>query len=79
VVCAADKPRNHTFTLHGLAWRAAPWVTDGPWTGALSGLSAGTVHDLVLRAREPGDHAFRSGVFRWAVEQGLWGLLRIEG
>lgn len=78
VVCAADKPRNHTFTLHGHAWRAAPWVTDGPWTGALSGLSAGTVHDLVLRAREPGDHAFRSGVFRWAVEQGLWGLLRVE-
>ena len=77
LVCAADKPRNHTFTVHGQAWSAAPWVGDGPLTGAISGVTAGSVHDLVLRAREAGDHAFRSGVFRWAVEQGLWGILRI--
>jgi hypothetical protein len=77
VVCAADKPRNHTFTLHGFAWPAAPWVPAGPQLGALSGLTSGTVHDLELRARHRGDHAYRSGAFRWAVEQGMWGILRV--
>jgi hypothetical protein len=84
LVCAADKPRNHTFTVHGQAWKVAPWLDEkpdddkGPWTGAVSGLTAATVHDLVLRATEPGDHAYRSGAFLWAVEQGMWGILRVE-
>jgi manganese oxidase len=25
-----------------------------------------------------GDHAYRSGVFRWAVTQGMWGILRVQ-
>lgn len=78
LVCAADKPRNHTFTLHGLAWRFAPWVSKGPWTDSLSGLTAGTTSDLTVHAADPGDHAYRSGVFRWAVTQGMWGLIRVQ-
>ena len=27
---------------------------------------------------DPGDHAYRSGAFRWAVGQGMWGILRVE-
>jgi hypothetical protein len=77
LVCAADKPRNHTFTLHGHAWPFAPWVNGGAWVGALSGLTSGSVHDLVLAATQPGDHAYRSGAFRWSQEKGMWGLLRI--
>lgn len=78
LVCAADKPRNHTFTLHGLAWPHAPWVNNGPWTNSISGLTAGTLHDLVVHTADPGDHAYRSGVFRWAVGQGMWGVLRVN-
>ena len=26
-----------------------------------------------------GDHAYRSGVLRWAVGQGMWGILRATG
>lgn len=77
LVCAADKPRNHTFTVHGLAWDFAPWVTDGPRTDSISGLSAGTTETLVLTPRDAGDHAYRSGVFRWAVGQGMWGIIRV--
>ncbi|PWW25204.1 FtsP/CotA-like multicopper oxidase with cupredoxin domain [Geodermatophilus normandii] len=81
LVGAADKPRNHTFTLHGLAWPAAPWVRDGrsvDWLGSLSGLTAATVHDIELTATRSGDHAYRTGVLKWALEQGIWGILRVE-
>ncbi|MFD1532790.1 hypothetical protein ACFSCY_25530, partial [Pseudonocardia aurantiaca] len=78
LVGACDKPRNHTFTLHGLEWRTAPWLPESPYGSALSGLSADTTHDLAITPVHPGDHAFRSGAFRWSVEQGMWGSLRIE-
>lgn len=77
LVCAADKPRNHTFTVHGLAWNFAPWVEDGPRTDSISGLTAGTTQTLVMTPRDAGDHAYRSGVFRWAVGQGMWGIIRV--
>ncbi|MDN5914180.1 MAG: multicopper oxidase domain-containing protein [Pseudonocardia sp.] len=80
LLCAGDKPRNHSFTVHGMAWNSAPWLkgTAAPWAGSLSGLTAGTVHDLVLYPEHPGDHAYRSGAFRWAVENGVWGIVRVE-
>jgi hypothetical protein len=78
VLGAADKPRNHTFTVHGMAWPAAPWQGDGPWEGSFSGLTAGTARTLRMTARHRGDHAYRSGAFRWSVENGLWGILRIK-
>ncbi len=78
VVGAADKPRQHTFTVHGTAWEAAPWVADGPWTAAASGVSAGWARDLVIHAEEPGDHVMRTGCFRWGTELGIWSLLRVR-
>ncbi|WP_305058220.1 multicopper oxidase domain-containing protein [Actinomycetospora soli] len=78
LVGGCDKPRNHTWTMHGLAWEFAPWVPNGPWVGSLSGLTAGFVRDIVLHPKHPGDHAYRSGAFRYAVQEGLWGILRIE-
>jgi hypothetical protein len=44
----------------------------------LSGLTADVAHDIMLRARHVGDHAWRSGVFRWSVQQGMWGVLRVR-
>lgn len=78
LVGATDKPRNHTFTVHGMAWPVAPWVPDGPFEGSLSGLTGGFARTLEMRARGAGDHAYRSGVFRWDVEGGLWGIIRVR-
>jgi FtsP/CotA-like multicopper oxidase with cupredoxin domain len=78
LVGACDKPRNHTFTVHGIDWAVAPWQGQLPRASALSGLSADTAHDIVMVPRHGGDHAFRSGAFRWSVEQGMWGILRIR-
>jgi hypothetical protein len=78
VVSAADKPRNHTFTVHGVSWPSAPRPGAGPRAGAVGGITAGSVHDLVFDVEARGDHAYRNGVFRWAVEQGMWGILRVR-
>ncbi len=77
LVGACDKPRNHTFTVHGVDRAVAPWRSNPPHEGALSGLSADTANDIRIVPEHPGDHAFRSGVFRWSVEQGMWGIFRI--
>jgi manganese oxidase len=78
VVSAADKPRNHTFTVHGVSWPSAPRPGPGPRAGAVGGITAGSVHDLVFDVEAQGDHAYRDGVFRWSVEQGMWGILRVR-
>jgi manganese oxidase len=78
LVGAADKPRAHTFTVHGMAWEAAPWVADGPFEGSVTAFTTETVRDLVMTARHAGDHAYRSGAFRWAVENGVWGIVRVR-
>jgi hypothetical protein len=77
LVGAADKPRNHSFTVHGMAWPVAPWRADSPFEGSLSGLTGATARTLEMVARSPGDHAYRSGAFRWAVEGGVWGIIRV--
>ncbi|WP_336650377.1 multicopper oxidase domain-containing protein [Kocuria rosea] len=86
LVCAGDKPRNHTFTAHNFAWDTAPWVrkekNSSPESGSVTAICAGFVQDLVMTPEtrwDPGDHAYRSGAFRWAVGQGMWGILRIKG
>jgi hypothetical protein len=76
LVSAADKPRGHTFTVHGVSWPSAPRSGPGPRAGAVGGITAGSVHDLVFDVEARGDHAYRSGVFRWDVDQGMWGILR---
>jgi len=85
LVCAGDKPRNHTFTVHNFVWDLAPWIRQdkkaGPQAGAVTAISAGFAQDLVAKPDgywDPGDHAYRSGSFRWAVAQGMWGILRIQ-
>lgn len=78
VVTAADKPRNHVFTVHGHSWPGAPRPGPGPHLGAVGGLTAGSASDLVLQvADDAGDYAYRSGAFRWAVQQGMWGIVRV--
>ncbi len=78
LICASDKPRNHSFTVHDQAWAYAPWERNGPRIGALSGVAADATYDLELEAKHPGNHAYRSGAFLWSVEQGMWGMIRVS-
>ncbi|MCM3487602.1 hypothetical protein, partial [Kocuria rosea] len=85
LVCAGDKPRNHTFTVHNFAWDTAPWVRKArhtsPEAGSVTAISAGFTQDLEMTPNgqwDVGDHAYRSGSFRWAASQGMWGILRVQ-
>lgn len=79
-VCAADKPRNHSLVLHGHAWREWPHRgPNSPVVSSESGLTSGTVRSYAFRSNAtPGEYLYRSGVLKWAVAQGLWGILRVR-
>ncbi|WP_055669786.1 multicopper oxidase domain-containing protein [Desnuesiella massiliensis] len=76
----ADKPRNHSFVLHGHSWRAQ---YSDPFSDIISvqgAISVGNVFNVLLEGganEKPGDYAYRSGIFRWDVELGMWGIFRI--
>ena len=76
----ADKPRNHSFVLHGHSWRAQ---FSDPFSDIIScqgAISVGNVLNIILEGGAscfPGDYAYRSGIFRWDVEQGMWGIFRV--
>ena len=82
LVGAFDKPRNQSFTIHGLAWLEERFRPPQPnverWVSSESALTTGTVHTFDLWPQHEGDHAYRSGVLKWAVPQGLWGILRFS-
>ena len=77
---ACDKPRNHSFTIHAHVWPEWPGVAHTPLIGGVAGVTSGSVFTLHLKNSRPssGDHAYRSGVLRWDVSQGLWGILRLK-
>ena len=80
LVVAADKPRNHSFALHGHGWREWPHAEGSKRLVSSEGaLTTGVARTYEFRAsRQPGDYAYRSGVHKWAIAQGLWGLLRVR-
>jgi hypothetical protein len=80
LVVAADKPRNHSFALHGHSWREWPHHAASKLLVSSEGaLATRTARTYEFTASEkPGDYAYRSGVHKWAIAQGLWGLLRVR-
>jgi hypothetical protein len=91
LVVAADKPRNHSFNIHAHAFYLEKDIeatnpnpnSNDPQTliktSSIGGLTTGSVHNLFFKAnRVPGDYAYRTGVLKWHLEQGLWGILRVE-
>ncbi len=80
LIGACDKPRNHSFTIHAHVWPEWPGVAYTPMIAGVAGVTSGSVFTLNLKNSHPssGDHAYRSGVFRWDVSQGLWGILRLK-
>ncbi|MFI0353434.1 multicopper oxidase domain-containing protein [Actinomadura sp. 9N407] len=77
LVVGADRPRNHTFYIHGQTWPMEEHL-DAPRVGAIGGLTNGSLRTLTFRAGPPGDYAYRSGAWRWALTEGLWGLIRVH-
>lgn len=74
-----DKPRNHSFVLHGHTWREQSNDPLSPMVWSKGAISVGNVQNIYFTANStPGDYAYRSGEFRWSVEQGMWGILRIK-
>lgn len=77
----ADKPRNTCFVLHGHKWKAQP---DDPFTNIISAqgaMSVGNVFNIELingASMIPGDYLYRSGVIKWDIESGMWGIFRIK-
>lgn len=75
-----DKPRNHSFTVHGFDWPEWPYRgAASPWISAEGGLSVNSVRTLRVTTGGSGDHAMRSGVVQHAISEGLWALLSVRG
>ena len=77
LIGATDKPRNQSFTVHGVVWREWRFVGDnGPMVASESAITTGTARTFEFTVGAPGDYAYRSGILKWAVPQGLWGIIR---
>jgi hypothetical protein len=78
LIGAGDKPRQHSFTVHGVTWPDHEHLgDDSPRVASESAISTGTARTYEFRTGAAADYAYRSGVLKWAVPQGLWGLLRV--
>jgi hypothetical protein len=79
LVGATDKPRNYSFTIHGVAWPEWRFLSEEgePKVASESAITCGTVRTFEFMPQYEGDHAYRSGMLKWAVHQGLWGILRV--
>lgn len=75
----SDKPRNHGFVVHGHTWKAQPTDPLSSVVWSQGAISVGSAYNIEFVAnRYPGDYLYRSGSFRWSVEQGMWGILRVQ-
>jgi hypothetical protein len=78
LVGACDKPRNHSFTIHGVAWREWRFLSENKrLVSSESAITTGSALTFEFKPRFAGDHAYRSGILKWDVPQGLWGILRV--
>lgn len=84
LVGGADKPRHYSFTIHGQTWLATHISEAGRRVGSVSGVAAGWAETFGLTTPPlPGNHRqadydYRTGVLKWALPQGLWGILRVR-
>ncbi|HEX5907920.1 MAG TPA: hypothetical protein VFY56_12950, partial [Propionibacteriaceae bacterium] len=72
--------RAYSFTIHGVTWpehRFQPQSGLVPMVSSESAITCGTARTFEFIPTHTGDHAYRAGVLRWAVGQGMWGILRV--
>ena len=78
LIGACDKPRQHSFTVHGVAWPEHKYLgAASPRVASESAISNGTARLYEFKVGAAADYAYRSGVLKWAVPEGLWGLFRV--
>lgn len=80
LIMPADKPRNVGFVIHGHSWRQQDKDPMSPMVSTAGAISIGNVFNYTLfkgANKKLGDYCYRSGSFRWDVEQGMWGILRL--
>jgi FtsP/CotA-like multicopper oxidase with cupredoxin domain len=79
-----DKSRNTTFAIHGHSWLSQPNDQNSNIISLRGAISVGSTYDINLigGAGGPkgyyGDFLYRSGVLRWDLESGMWGIFRIH-
>jgi hypothetical protein len=80
LIGATDKPRNYSFTIHGVTWPEWRFLTGTrlPRVASESAITCGSSSTFEFTPEHTGDHAYRSGMLSWAVHQGLWGILRVK-
>lgn len=77
----ADKPRNIGIALHGHTWKAHIGARRSRVISTQGAISVGSVYNIELEDganKTPGDYLYRSGSYRWDLESGMWGILRIK-
>lgn len=78
----SDKPRAHSFVLHGHKYRQQPEDLLSQVIAVRSAVTVGggftaKIDGAISPLGTPGDFMYRSGIVRWDVELGMWGLLRV--
>lgn len=78
-VMAADRPRNIAFAIHGHMWKEQLKDFHSRVIPLQGGISIGNRFDMELLggASCPGDYLYRSGVLKWDLESGMWGIFRV--
>jgi hypothetical protein len=81
LVGSTDKPRNYSFTIHGVTWPEWRFLSGSnrPMVASESAITCGTARTFEFTPAHIGDHAYRSGMLKWSVHQGLWGIMRVVG
>lgn len=79
----ADKPRAHSFTLHAHNCRQQPEDLYSQTIAVRGGVTVGEgftarIRDAISPLGTPGDFLYRSGLIRWDVELGMWGIVRVR-
>lgn len=83
LVFPSDKPRSHTFFIHGHKFLRSKDDPDSAIISARGQNTVGSNNDLHLffgaggLFNRPGDYMYRSGNIRWDIELGLWGIVRV--
>lgn len=83
LVFPADKPRAHSFHIHGHKFLRSPNDVNSSTISSRGEISPGTNLDFPLFygaggfLEQPGDYMYRSGLIRWDIELGVWGIMRV--
>ncbi len=78
-----DKPRNHSFHIHGYKWREQNKDANSPAVAVDNAVTANYRNNMDLfygaggLDKLTGDYMYRSGVIRWDIQMGMWGIIRV--